>query len=262
MYVYAQFLTICWTSKAFTPHNALCMMWVPLRAFRCLSYAALLSETADQNEPCRRKRHPALSLSKPSAARFTFISCEYAYLGANSAGSSSLSLGQWHNLHDWALSQQKVSASGWSEKMAVSKMRVRRQRPSAHCRTLVFCVRVFHPSKRAWKHWCVIWMRRRNAPIGPSSVLNLVRVAFFLSKTGIIPTTSQLPGSARTSSWMQPRDTANQGPISVLNKKYQCVGLKIYVHIHTFTYVYVYICTCTNIYVQDIYLALIFQYGK
>ncbi len=32
--------------------------------------------------------------------------------------------------------------------------------------------------------------------------------AFFLSKTGIMPTTSQLSGSARTSSWKQPRDTA------------------------------------------------------
>ena len=48
-------------------------------------------------------------------------------------------------------------------------------------------------------------------PIGPSSVRNFVRIAFFLSKTGIMPTTSQLPGSDHTSSWMQPRDTAKQG---------------------------------------------------
>ena len=53
----------------------------------------------------------------------------------------------------------------------------------------------------------VISMRRRAAPFGPSSVRSLGLVAFFLSNIGIMPTTIQLPGSERTSSSIQPKDT-------------------------------------------------------
>ncbi len=51
--------------------------------------------------------------------------------------------------------------------------------------------------------------------------------AFFLSKTGIIPTTNQFQGSSCTTSWMQPRDTARDR-----HSKWETY---IYILIHTDT---------------------------
>jgi hypothetical protein len=139
-----------------------------------------------------------------------------------------------------------VSPSGWSEKRPARKMRVLRHKPSAHCRTLTLSVRAFHPCKTACRHWCVRPIRLRAAPFGPSTG-RPARRDFFLSKTGIIPTTSQLPGSERTSSWIQPRDTVKQTFQSLIHKY-----THIYKHIHTNTCIYIYICPYTYIYVHFI----------
>ena len=125
-------------------------------------------------------------------------------------------------------------------------MRVLRHKPSAHCRTLTLSVRAFHPCKTACRHWCVRPIRLRAAPFGPSSG-RPARTDFFLSKTGIIPTTSQLPGSARTSSWIQPRDTVKQIFQSLIHNY-----THIYKHIHANTCIYIYICPYTYIYVHFI----------
>lgn len=64
-----------------------------------------------------------------------------------------LSFGQWQSLHDDEVSQQYVSASGWSVRKAQIMMHVLRNSPSAHWIILFFSVRAFHPSKSAPKHW-------------------------------------------------------------------------------------------------------------
>ena len=74
-YIYIHILTHCCTSKALTPHSALAIMCVPLRAFRCLSYAAL-EHVGVHTDPFRWKRGPALRSNLPSAAARTFSSCE------------------------------------------------------------------------------------------------------------------------------------------------------------------------------------------
>ena len=65
--------TICCTSKALTPHSALGMMCVPFRAFRCLSYAALV-HVGVHSKPFRLKKGPAARSSLPLAAASTFSS--------------------------------------------------------------------------------------------------------------------------------------------------------------------------------------------
>ncbi len=82
-----------------------------------------------------------------------------------------------------------------------------RQAPSAHCKILLPALSTFHSSRRALRHWCIRAMLICAVSCWPCCGRPAL-AAFFLSKTGIMPTTSQLPGSARTSLWMLPRDTA------------------------------------------------------
>jgi hypothetical protein len=84
----------------------------------------------------------------------------------------------------------------------------------------------------------VISMRRRAAPFGPSSVRSLGLVAFFLSNIGIMPTTIQLPGSERTSSSIQPKDTVTTN-VSGCIASYSYIYLhdtSRYMQIHSYTY--------------------------
>ena len=143
-------------------------------------------------------------------------------------------------------------------------MRDLRQSPSAHWRILILSVSAFHPSRAAAKHWCVMTIRLRAALVGPSSGRPAL-TAFFLSKTGIMPTTSQLPGSARTSSCKQPSDTERKGRVRRVHNHihaytYICIHIHkykyIYTYIHTYAYIYMYISTYTHIYIHILFFIL------
>ncbi len=209
MYIHVLVLTQCCTSQPMMSHKELCMMWVPLAAALHFSYrAGLQSEVGVHVDPSRRNsRFPAMLY--PSAILSTFALTPWACFSGWSTGSCKLCFGHWQSLQDCAVSQQYVSASGWSMKKPEIKRRVLRHVPSAHCKILFPALSTFHPSRRALRHWCIRAMRRREVPSGPERG-RPARTAFLLSKTGIMPTTSQLPGSARTSSCMQPRDTAEK----------------------------------------------------
>ncbi len=186
MYLHESVLTQCCTSQPVMSHNALGMMWIPLVAALHFSYRVGLQSSV---HVVPSRQNSLAEMLYPSANLSIFALIAWACLGGCSTGSCNLCLGQWQSLNDCAVSQQYVSASGWSMKKPVIKRRVLRQVPSAHCKILLPALSTFHHSRSALPGWGTGASGQCGGMqfhAGHTAVL----AAFFLSKTGIMPTTS------------------------------------------------------------------------
>jgi hypothetical protein len=110
-----------------------------------------------------------------------------------------------------------------------------------HTNTCIYWPFFFGTLTWAYRFFLVHWLGRIvciYCRFGPSSVRSLGLVAFFLSNIRIMPTTIQLPGSERTSSWIQPKDTVTTN-VSGCIASYSYIYLhdtSRYMQIHSYTY--------------------------